>query len=112
MPKEGDVAYNQQCDTILKLKNLRLQALSITLEDKTFLQRIFENLVNDSLVTGVRSHGKNPPSDFDKFKFCDGLLYHDELLYMYRKALHDFKFSKPNTTHWLLAILDSTRPWS
>jgi hypothetical protein len=32
--------------------------------------------------------------------------------YTYWKALHDFKFSKLDTTHWLLAILDSTKPWS
>ncbi len=82
MPKEGDVAYNQQSDTIFKPKNLWLQALLITLEDKTFFQRIIEDLVNDSLVVIFKSHWKNHPSDFDKFKFCDGLLYHDELLYV------------------------------
>jgi hypothetical protein len=32
--------------------------------------------------------------------------------YKYRKALCNFNFSKLNTTHWLLAILDSTRLWS
>jgi hypothetical protein len=31
---------------------------------------------------------------------------------VFRDYLDDFKFSKPNTTHWLLAILDSTRPWN
>jgi hypothetical protein len=25
VPKEGDAAYNQQCDTIFKLENLQLQ---------------------------------------------------------------------------------------
>jgi hypothetical protein len=28
------------------------------------------------------SHRKNPLSDFNKFKFCDGLMYHDRLLYI------------------------------
>jgi len=29
--------------------------------------------------------------------------------YMYYKGLRNFKFFKPDMTHWLLAILDSTR---
>ncbi len=49
MPKEGDVTYNQQCDTILKPENLQLQALLIFLEDKTLLWCIHENLVHDFL---------------------------------------------------------------
>jgi hypothetical protein len=36
-PKEGDAAYDQQCDTILKLENLWLQTLLITPNDKTLL---------------------------------------------------------------------------
>jgi hypothetical protein len=32
--------------------------------------------------------------------------------YTYRKALHDFKFFMLDTKHWLLAILDSIRPWN
>jgi hypothetical protein len=55
-PKEGDVTYDQQCDTILKPKNLWLQALLIILEDNTLLRRIHENLVNDYFVTVVRNH--------------------------------------------------------
>jgi len=109
--KEGDVVYNQQFDTILEAKNLQLQTLSITFEDKTFLQHICEDLINNSLVIVIKSHQKNLLNDFDKFKFRDGLLYHDELLYVL-EGLRNFKFSKPNTTHWLLAILDSIQPWS
>ncbi len=32
--------------------------------------------------------------------------------YTYRKAMHDFNFSELDMTHWLLAILDSIRPWN
>jgi len=82
MPKEGDDVYDQQCDIIFKPKNLRLQTWFVTFEDKTHLQHIREDLINDAFVVGVKSHQKNPPSDFDKFKFCDRLLYHDGLLYV------------------------------
>ncbi len=34
-PKEGDVVYDQQYDTIFKLENLWLQALLVILENKT-----------------------------------------------------------------------------
>jgi hypothetical protein len=54
--------------------------LLITPKDKTFLQRIRENLINDSFVVVVKNHWKNPLNDFDKFKFRHGLLYHDGLL--------------------------------
>ncbi len=81
-PKEGDVVYNQQCDTILKPKNFGLQTLLVTLEDKIFLERFHENLVNDSFIVVVISHWKNPFNDFDKFKFHNGLLYYDILLYI------------------------------
>jgi hypothetical protein len=36
MPKKGDIAYDQQCDTIFKLENLQLQVLLVTPKDKTF----------------------------------------------------------------------------
>jgi len=81
-PKEGDAPYNQQCDTILKPENLQLQALSIILKDKSFLHRIREYLINDSLIFIVRNYQKNVTNDFNKFEFCDGLLYHDKLLYV------------------------------
>ncbi len=81
-PKEGDVIYIQQCDTILKLKNLWLKALLVTLENKTIFQHICEDIINAYLVAIVKSHQKNPFSNFDKFKFHDGLLYHDVLLYI------------------------------
>jgi hypothetical protein len=54
----------------------------VTFEDKTLLQHIREDLINDAFAIGVKSHQKNLPSDFDKFKFCDRLLYHDGLLYV------------------------------
>ncbi len=81
-PKEGDATYDQQCDIILKPKNLQLQTLSITLQDKTFLHHIHENLINEYFVIAIKSNWKNPPNDFDKFEFHDGLLYHDRLLYV------------------------------
>ncbi len=54
----------------------------VTPEDKTLLQHIRENIVNDSFVIVVKSHRKNLPNEFNKFEFHDGLLYHDELLYI------------------------------
>jgi len=51
-------------------------------KDKTFLQYIREDLVNDFFVIVIKNHQKNLPSDFDKFEFCDGQLYHDGLLYI------------------------------
>ncbi len=82
MLKEGDVAYNQQCDTILKPENLQLQGLSVILEDKTLLQCIHEDLVHDFLIVAIINHWKNPSNDFNKFESHDGLLYHDRLLYV------------------------------
>jgi len=63
-------------------ENLRLQELLKIPKDKTFLQCIREDLINDSLIVAVKSHRKNLLSDFNKFEFRDGLLYHDELLYV------------------------------
>jgi hypothetical protein len=54
---------------------------------------------------------ENPRSDFDKFEFYDGLLYHDGLLNV-SEGFMQFQISKLDTTHWLLAILDSTKPCS
>jgi hypothetical protein len=42
--KEGDAAYEQQHDVILKLERLQLQALSIIFNDTTFLCLIHEDL--------------------------------------------------------------------
>jgi hypothetical protein len=56
-------------------------------KDKTFLQHIHENLFNDSFTVAVRNHWKNLHSGFDKFEFHDGLLYHDELLYILKGLL-------------------------
>jgi len=81
-PKEGVVVYDQQCDTIFKPENFRVQAFSVTLENKTFLQHICKDWINDYLATIVKSHWKSPLNNFDKFELHNGLLYHDELLYV------------------------------
>jgi hypothetical protein len=99
------------CDTIFKPKNLWLQALLVTLDDKTLLWHIRENLINNSLVITIKNHRKSPPNDFNKFEF---VIFYCIMVdcYTYQKALHGFKFSKLDKTHWLLAILDSTIAWS
>ncbi len=79
------------------LKNLQFQKWLKIPKNKTFLQRIREDLINDSFIVVVKSHRKNLLSDFNKFEFRDGLLYHDELLYVPKeltwfqvlKAKHD-----------------------
>jgi hypothetical protein len=44
MPKEGHVAYEQQCDVTLKLEHFWLQVLSIIIDDTTLLCQTHENL--------------------------------------------------------------------
>ncbi len=84
----------------------------VTFKDKTLLQRIHEDLINDFLIGSVKSHRKNPPNDFDKFELHDGLLYHERLLYVPESPTR-FQVFKTKHTHWLLAInLNSTKPWS
>jgi hypothetical protein len=88
MPKEGDATYEQQCDVILKLKHPRLQMLSITLDDTTFLCQIREDLNKDLFAIGIQgqlsSHNQIHDffSDHAKFEFEDGLLYCDGFLYV------------------------------
>jgi hypothetical protein len=95
--KKGDDAYDHQCDTILKPKNLWLQTLSIILKDKTFLQCIHEHLINDFLIVTIRIHRKNPPTLTNSNFMMVCYIMMDN--YMYWKVMHDLKFSKPNTTH-------------
>jgi hypothetical protein len=52
------------------------------IKNKTFFQHIREDLVNDFIVIAITNHWKNPFNNFDKFGFCNGLLYHDGLLYI------------------------------
>jgi len=52
------------------------------IKDKTFLQHICEDLINDFIAVVVTNHWKNPFNNFDKLEFCNGLLYHDGLLYV------------------------------
>jgi hypothetical protein len=84
---KGGCRLWSKCDTILKPENLQLQALLVTFEDKTLLYCIHEDLINGSLAIAIRSHWKNPPNDFDKFKFRDGLLCHDGLLYVLKDLM-------------------------
>jgi hypothetical protein len=88
-PKEGNATYKQQFDIIFKLEHLRLQALLIISYDITFLCQIHEDLKKDSLTIGIQGQLRNCPQiqDFSndhatKFKFQDGLFYHDGFLYV------------------------------
>jgi len=83
----------------------------VTPKDKILLQCIREDLINDFFVSNVKSYRNNPPNDFDKFELRDGLLYHDGLLYV-SECPTRFQVFQTKTTHWLLAILNSTKPWS
>ncbi len=86
-PKEGNGAYEQECDVIFKPKHLRFKALSVILEDITFFCHICEDL-KDTLAIIIQGQlrGHQQVQDFFndhvKFKFQDGLLYHDGLLYV------------------------------
>ncbi len=39
-PKEGNKAYDQQCDIIFKLEHLWFQTLRVTLDDKPFFSNL------------------------------------------------------------------------
>ncbi len=49
MPKEGDVAYEQQRDVILKPKYFQLQALLVIPDDTTFFVK-FVNIWNKTFL--------------------------------------------------------------
>jgi hypothetical protein len=59
-PKEGNAAYEQQGDIILKLEYFLLQSLLVILNDSTFLCQIYEILKKDLLAINLqgqlRSH--------------------------------------------------------
>jgi hypothetical protein len=88
MLKEGDAAYEQQCDIIFKPKHLQLQVLSVILNDTTFFCQICEDLKKDPLVIVIQSQFRSHHqiheffSDHAKFKFQDGLLYGDGFLHI------------------------------
>jgi hypothetical protein len=54
-PKEGNEAYDQQCDIIFKHKHLWLQAL----DDKIFFCQICEDLMKDPFAIGFKGQMKN-----------------------------------------------------
>jgi hypothetical protein len=89
VPKEGNVTYNQQCDVILKPKDLWFELLLVTHDEKIFFCQICEYLEKDPLAIGIKGQLKNQNqiqnllNDHDKFKFWDGFLYHDGLLYVF-----------------------------
>jgi hypothetical protein len=88
MPKEGDVAYEQQCDMIFKLKHFRLQLLLLIFYDTTFFCQIREDLKKNPLVIVIQSQLKSHQQVHDfftnhaKVKFQDGLFYGDNLLHI------------------------------
>jgi hypothetical protein len=59
VPKEGDETYKQQCDVILQLKYLQLQALSIIHDDTTLICQIHEDLKIDLLVINIQGQSKS-----------------------------------------------------
>jgi hypothetical protein len=58
-PNEGNEAYDQQCDIILKPEHLWLQALWVALDDKTFFCQICEDVMKDSIAIGFKGRMKN-----------------------------------------------------
>ncbi len=87
MPKERDWAYEQQCDVIFKPKHLQFKALSIIPDDITFFCHIHEKLKDIFVIIiqgQLRGHQQvhDFSSDHVKFKFQDGLVYRDGLLYV------------------------------
>jgi hypothetical protein len=104
MPKEGDGAYDQQCDVILKPKHLWFQALLVPPNDKSLLCWIRENWKMINFFTNIKGQLKNQneiqtlSNDHDRFKLQNGLLYHDGILYVLNdhvwlqtlQAKHDF----------------------
>jgi hypothetical protein len=56
MLKEGNAAYEQQCDIIFKLEHLRFQALLVILDDTTFLCQIHEDLKKDFLILAYNAN--------------------------------------------------------
>ncbi len=50
MFKEGNVAYEQQCDIIFKLEHFRLQVLLVLFDDTTFFCQIREDLKKKTLL--------------------------------------------------------------
>jgi hypothetical protein len=87
-PKERDGAYEQQRDVIFKPKHLQFKALLVILDDITFFHHIRENFENDTRVIIIQGQLRGHQqvhyfsSDHVKFKFQDGLLYRDGLLYV------------------------------
>jgi hypothetical protein len=88
MFKEGDSAYEQQCDIILKPKHFQLQVLLVILDDTTFFCQIHEDLKKYPLVIVILNQLKSHQqvhvffNDHVKFKFQDGLFCGDGLLYI------------------------------
>jgi hypothetical protein len=85
---EGNVAYQQQCDVILKPKRLQFQVLSIIPNDITFFCQICEDLKTNPLIINIQRKLKchhqvqDFSSDHAKFEFQNGFLYHNGHLYV------------------------------
>jgi hypothetical protein len=58
-PKEGNEAYDKQCDINLKPEHLWLQALWVVLNDKTFFCQICEDLMKDCFAISFKGQLKN-----------------------------------------------------
>lgn len=78
--KEGDVAYEQQHMTLLKVEQFHLSAATILiLVDSSFLDQVREALVMDYLILDIKQH---PSKNQKQFKFVNDLLYFEEGLYV------------------------------
>ncbi len=100
--KERDVAYEQQCDAILKPKHLRLQVLSIIFDDTTFLCQIHEILKKDLFAIAIQgqSRSHNQVHDFSMIMLCLSfkMVYFIVMVFcLFLMAMRDFKFSKLGT---------------
>jgi hypothetical protein len=114
MLKEGDATYEQQCDVILKLEHLWLQALSILLDDTTIFCQICEDLKKDLLAINIQSQLKDHDqvqdffNDHAMFEFRHGLLYHDG---SFHSLYQNNNWQKNNQIIFWSCFLVSWSPW-
>jgi hypothetical protein len=95
-PKEGEVAYEQQQTTLLKVEQLCLRTETMsTPMDSSFLDQVRTASTMDPLVFDIKRRFDN---NREKFKFVDDLFYFEERLYILKgparlqllQTRHDF----------------------